>query len=85
MEHRMYRVGVVSLGCAKNRVDTELMLGILQRNGYAITADEAQADVLIVNTCGFINPAKEESIDTLLNLHAIKSAGGSRCWWRPAA
>ncbi len=71
----MYRVGVVSLGCAKNRVDTELMLGILQRNGYAITADEAQADVLIVNTCGFINPAKEESIDTLLNLARYKKRG----------
>ena len=71
----MYRVGVVSLGCAKNRVDTELMLGILDRGGYELTTDESQADVLIVNTCGFINSAKEESIDTLLSLAEYKKTG----------
>ena len=71
----MYRVGVVSLGCAKNRVDTETMLGILDRNGYELTANEAEADVLIVNTCGFINSAKEESIDTLLSLGEYKKKG----------
>ena len=71
----MITVSVVSLGCAKNRVDTELMLGILENNGFAISADEAQADVLIVNTCGFIEPAKEESIDTLLELAQYKQAG----------
>ncbi len=71
----MYRVGVVSLGCAKNRVDTELMLGILEKGGYTITADESQADVLIVNTCGFINSAKEESVDTLLTLAEHKKTG----------
>ena len=64
----MITVAVVSLGCVKNRVDTELMLGILERDGFAVTADERRADVLIVNTCGFIEPAKEESIDTLLSL-----------------
>ena len=71
----MYRVGVVSLGCAKNRVDTEMMLGILDRNGYELTTNESEADVLIVNTCGFINSAKEESIDTLLSLAEYKKTG----------
>ena len=71
----MFRVGVVSLGCAKNRVDTEMMLGILDRNGYELTTNEAEADVLIVNTCGFIDSAKEESIDTLLSLAEYKKAG----------
>ena len=71
----MYRVGVVSLGCAKNRVDTEMMLGILERGGYELTTDESQADVLIVNTCGFINSAKEESIDTLLSCAEYKKKG----------
>ena len=71
----MYSVGVVSLGCSKNRVDTELMLGILRKAGYRITADEREADILIVNTCGFIEPAKQESIDTLLSLARYKQEG----------
>ena len=71
----MVTVGVVSLGCAKNRVDTELMLGILQKEGFAVTDDEAQADVLIVNTCGFIASAKEESIDALLHSAEFKRTG----------
>ena len=74
----MYRIGVVSLGCAKNRVDTEMMLGILERGGYELTTDESQADVLIVNTCGFINSAKEESIDTLLSCAEYKKTGRLR-------
>lgn len=74
----MLKVGVVSLGCSKNRVDTELMLGILQRAGYEITADERTADILIVNTCGFIDPAKQESIDTILNLAEYKQKGRCR-------
>lgn len=73
----MRKVGVVSLGCSKNRVDTELMLGILQRAGYEITANEREAEILIVNTCGFIEPAKQESIDTLLSLAEYKERG--RC------
>lgn len=71
----MLQVGVVSLGCSKNQVDTELMLSILQRAGYGITENEKQADILIVNTCGFIDPAKEESIDTLLELAEYKKTG----------
>ncbi len=71
----MHTVGVISLGCSKNRVDTELMLGILKRSGYRITADEREADILIVNTCGFIDPAKQESIDTILSLAEYKRTG----------
>jgi ribosomal protein S12 methylthiotransferase len=74
----MDKVGVVSLGCAKNRVDTELMLGILRKRGYELTANEAEADILIVNTCGFIDPAKQESIDTLLSLAEYKKTGRLR-------
>ncbi len=74
----MDKVGVVSLGCAKNRVDTELMLGILRKHGYELTANEAEADILIVNTCGFIDPAKQESIDTLLSLAEYKKTGRLR-------
>ncbi len=71
----LMKVGVISLGCSKNRVDTELMLGILRKAGYEIVADERDADILIVNTCGFIDPAKQESIDTLLSLSEYKEHG----------
>ncbi len=71
----MYTVGVISLGCSKNRVDTELMLQILREHGYALTQNEREADILIVNTCGFIDPAKQESIDTLLSLAEYKKSG----------
>jgi ribosomal protein S12 methylthiotransferase len=59
-------VGIVSLGCAKNLVDAEIMLGSAARHGFAITSDPDDADILIVNTCGFIDQAKEESIDAVL-------------------
>ena len=58
----------VSLGCDKNLVDTEMMLGMLQEKGYTFTDDETEADVAVVNTCCFIGDAKEESINTLLEL-----------------
>ena len=54
-------IGVISLGCAKNQVDTQTMLGYLKAAGHTFTGDPETADVLIVNTCGFITPAKEES------------------------
>lgn len=73
-----HTVGVVSLGCAKNRVDTEQMLGMLRAWGYTITQSPADADVLIVNTCGFIDPAKEESIDTILEMARYKQTGRCR-------
>lgn len=68
----MTSIGIVSLGCPKNRVDTENMLGILGSDGYQIVAEPADADVIIVNTCGFIDAAKEESIQTVLEMAAFK-------------
>lgn len=73
----MYTVGVISLGCSKNRVDTEHMLAMLVHNGYRIVQSADQADVLIVNTCGFIQSAKEESIQTILEMAQHKLHG--RC------
>ena len=63
---RPIRVGLISLGCAKNLVDAEIMLGSLLKSGVEITNDAAQADVVIVNTCSFIDSAQEESVDTIL-------------------
>jgi tRNA A37 methylthiotransferase MiaB len=60
------RVGLISLGCAKNLVDAEIMLGSLLKDGIQITNDAAQADALIVNTCSFIDSAQEESVDAIL-------------------
>ena len=71
----MAKVGLISLGCSKNRVDSELMLAILRDAGHTLTADERKAEILIVNTCGFIDPAKQESIDTLLALAEYKETG----------
>lgn len=65
-------IGIVSLGCAKNLVDTEAMLGILGHKGFRIVADPQEADVIIVNTCAFIDTAKEESIQTILEMAAYK-------------
>jgi len=72
------RVGMISLGCAKNLVDGEVMLGHLQRAGATITADAAAADVVIVNTCGFIDDAKRESIEAILEVAEAKRTGGVR-------
>ncbi|MDA8233241.1 MAG: 30S ribosomal protein S12 methylthiotransferase RimO [Clostridia bacterium] len=72
------RVGVVSLGCAKNLVDTEVMLGILSESGYRITPEASEAEVLIINTCGFISAAKEESINTILDLAQYKETGNCK-------
>ena len=62
----------VSLGCPKNRVDSEVMLGVAESAGYSHVSDPEQADVIVVNTCGFIDAAKKESIDTILALSAHK-------------
>lgn len=74
----MLKVGMVSLGCPKNLVDSEVMLGILARQGYELTPRAEDADVLIVNTCSFIEPAKRESIDTILEMAEHKKAGSAR-------
>src|SRR5215471_6356110 len=63
------RVGMISLGCAKNLVDAEVMLGDIVRQGMEVTGDADEADVLIVNTCAFIDSAKEESIEAILEAH----------------
>ncbi|ADI01821.1 30S ribosomal protein S12 methylthiotransferase RimO [Syntrophothermus lipocalidus] len=69
------RVGFISLGCPKNRVDTEVMLGLLKREGYLVVNKMDQADIVIVNTCGFVTPAKEEAINTLLEVALLKDKG----------
>lgn len=71
----MASVGMVSLGCAKNRVDAEMMMASLQKAGYELREDPALADVAIVNTCGFIDAAKKESIDEILELAKLKKEG----------
>ena len=71
------KVGVISLGCVKNRVDTEQMLDRLLGDGFELTGFPAEADVLLVNTCGFIDSAKEESIDAILEMAQYKKTG--RC------
>ena len=65
----------ISLGCDKNLVDTEMMLGMLTGKGYSITNDENEADVVVINTCCFINDAKEESINTILEMAELKKSG----------
>src|SRR5438477_3250753 len=63
------KVGMISLGCAKNLVDAEIMLGSVLERGMQITSDAGDADVLIVNTCAFIDSAKEESIEAIFDAH----------------
>lgn len=65
----------VSLGCDKNLVDSEMMLGLLTRDGHTFTDDEQEADVIVVNTCCFINDAKEESVNTILEMAELKKNG----------
>jgi ribosomal protein S12 methylthiotransferase len=69
------KVGMVSLGCPKNLVDSEVMMGLLARQGYELTADSQSADVLVVNTCGFIDSARQESVDTILEMAQLKQTG----------
>ena len=76
-------VGLIGLGCAKNRVDGEVMLGLLQQAGYEVAANPEQADTIIIHTCGFIGAAKEESIDTILA--AAEWRKQANVWWSPAA
>jgi len=71
---RPLRVGMISLGCAKNLVDAEIMLGALLKSGVEITNDPAQADAVIVNTCSFIDAAQEESVDTILESAEVRTA-----------
>src|SRR6186713_301436 len=69
------KVGLISLGCPKNLVDSEVMLGLAQNAGHELTPDPAEADVLVVNTCAFIDSAKQESINTILEMARHKKDG----------
>src|SRR3954452_10362026 len=71
----MKKIGFVSLGCPKNLVDSEVMMGQLKQHGFAITADAAESDTVVVNTCGFIASAKQESIDAILEAARLKTEG----------
>ena len=71
----MQKIGLVSLGCPKNLVDSEALLGDLTRNGYELTAKENEADILIINTCGFLQASVKESIDTILEMARHKTSG----------
>ena len=69
------KVFFISLGCDKNLVDSEVMLGMLEEKGYTFTADESEADVVVINTCCFIGDAKEESVNTILEMAELKKSG----------
>lgn len=66
------KIGVISLGCDKNRIDSENMLAYLKKDGYELTGEPAEADIIIINTCGFIDSAKQEAIDTILEMAEYK-------------
>ena len=76
MNNNAIKIGFVSLGCSKNLIDTEVMLARLANAGYAITTDETEADVVIVNTCAFIESAKKESIENILDIAWLKEHNG---------
>ncbi len=68
MAGSMAKVGFVSLGCPKNLVDSEVMMGLLKTGGHEVTASQGEAEIIVINTCGFIESAKQESIDTILEM-----------------
>ena len=72
------KIGFVSLGCPKNLVDSEVMLGLAEQAGHEITTQAEGADVLVVNTCAFIDRAKQESIDTILEMAELKKQAAGR-------
>ena len=75
---KIQKIGFVSLGCPKNLVDSEVMMGQLKKHGYELTTDREEADVMVVNTCGFIQTAKEESIQTILEMAELKESANLR-------
>src|SRR5262245_17277603 len=76
MSSNVQKIGFVSLGCPKNLVDSEVMMGQLKEHGYELTTDREAADVIVVNTCGFIQSAKEESSETILEMAELKESAG---------
>jgi ribosomal protein S12 methylthiotransferase len=78
MKSEISTIGFVSLGCPKNLVDSEVMMGQLAKHGYELTTDREAADVIVVNTCGFIEAAKQESINTILEMAALKETANCK-------
>ena len=74
----MTKVGFISLGCPKNLVDSEVMMGILAREGYELTPRADEAEILVVNTCSFIEPAQKESVDAILEMAEHKKFGAAK-------
>ncbi len=74
----MIKVGFISLGCPKNLVDSEVMMGILARDGYELTPRADEAEILVVNTCSFIESAQKESVDTILEMAEHKKFGAAK-------
>jgi len=72
------KIGLINLGCPKNQVDSEIMLGLLKKAGFELTSNEEEAEVVIVNTCGFIDAAKEESVNMLIQMGELKKNGRCR-------
>ena len=75
MSNEENKISLVTLGCAKNLVDTEMLVGGLKNNSYEIVEKPLESDVVIVNTCGFLDKAREESVDTILDLGRLKKEG----------
>src|SRR5216684_3597374 len=74
----MKKIGFISLGCPKNLVDSEVMMGHLKQSGYQITANAEEAETIVVNTCGFIDSAKQESIEAILEATQLKTTGKAK-------
>ena len=72
------KVGFVSLGCSKNLVDTEMCIGIFKKENFEIVNSKEEAEIIVVNTCGFIEPAKEEAINTILEMAKFKEIGNCK-------
>ncbi len=77
-DRSMPKVGFISLGCPKNLVDSEVMMGILSREGYELTPRADEAEILVVNTCSFIEPAQKESVDAILEMAEHKKFGAAK-------
>lgn len=69
------KLGLVTLGCSKNQVDSEMLLGLFKKIGFSITNNPSDAEVIVINTCGFINSAKEEAINVILEMADYKING----------
>jgi hypothetical protein len=76
------RVALVTLGCGRNEVDSEELAGRLAADGWLLVAEPGDADVALVNTCGFVEAAKKDSVDTLLAAATSRRVAGPRRWWR---